>query len=87
MKTMRFELLGTKDEFLLVSKDKFYPALCKISNLRFHETKSVLQLNIDWINKGSYTNGQRKKLVARTIAKFLRNIIMREKYKLDTQGI
>lgn len=80
MKTMRISIYdeNVKDGFLLISRDKTQPAICKISGLKFHDTEPLLQMSIDWINKGSYTNGQRKKLVTRTLVRALRRMVRYE---------
>ena len=83
MKTMHISMFGEKsgDGFWLVSKDKHQPAICKITDLRFHDTKPLLHMVIDWVNVGSYTNGQRKKLVARTLVRALRRMVRYETQK------
>ena len=83
MKTMRVSMVSEKsdDGFWLVSKDKHYPAICKITKLRFHNTDPFLHMAIDWINVGSYTNKQRKKLVTRTLVRLLRRAVRYETQK------
>jgi len=83
MKTMRISMFGEKSEdgLMLVSKDRRQPAICKITDLRFHDTEPLLHMAIDWINKGSYTNGQRKKLVTRTLVRALRRMVRYERNK------
>jgi hypothetical protein len=83
MKTMHISMVGEKsgDGFWLVSKDKIQPAICKITDLRFHDTDPLLHMVIDWVNVGSYTNGQRKKLVARTLVRTLRRAARHERNK------
>lgn len=58
-----------------------YPAICIITGLHFHDTDPVCSLDIDWVCKGRYTNGQRKKLVARTIRSLLQAIVADERKK------
>jgi hypothetical protein len=55
---------------------------CTISNLRFHTSDPVMNLEVVWHNKGKYTNGQRKKLLARTVVSLLRSAVEHQK-KLD----
>jgi hypothetical protein len=57
--------------YILTSRGKD-PAKCVIGNLRIHEDEPVLQFNLDWINKGKYSNYQRKKMVARTLVRLLK---------------
>jgi len=77
-------MVGEKsdDGLMLISRDRYNPAICKITDLRFHDTEPLLQMAIDWINTGSYTNGQRKKLLTRTLVRALRRAVRHETHRL-----
>ncbi len=78
MEKMKIKAIGeTSDGFKFISRGR-YPAICLVNNLRFHETEPVVNLEIDWICKGGYTNLQRKKMVQRTINGLLRYIVRSE---------
>lgn len=75
MEKMRIEPMDkSEDGFILTSRGK-YPAICILNHLRFHDTDPVVQMDIDWVSKGGYTNRQRKKMVARTINGLLRYML------------
>lgn len=85
MERMRIEAIEN-DRFILISRGS-YPAVCRIDNLQFSELHPVLLMGIDWICKGGYTNGQRKKMVARTMKYLLISIVSHKKQLLKLQKV
>ena len=84
---MRLNFCGdSRTEFLLTSKDKQSPAICVVSNLKMDDIKSVICVDVDWINKGKYTNGMRKKLLARTMRKLITNALRDQIRQLTHKG-
>lgn len=71
---------SSADGFTLSSRGQ-YPAIAVITDTKFHETEPLVSVCIDWVSKGSYTNGQRKKMVARTMVSLLRSIVASERRK------
>jgi hypothetical protein len=86
MKVMRVDFYGKdRSQFLLVSKDKQFPAICVVSNLKMDDINSAVLFDIDWLNKGMYTNGMRKKLLARTMRKLITKALKDQIRKLHTK--
>ena len=82
MEKMRISDIDIGDDsgsgFIMTSRGR-YPAICNISNIHFLDDEPVVQAKLDWIAKGKYTNGQRKKMVARTLSHILRTIVASER--------
>lgn len=70
------------DNWFILESKKEPKCRCKVSNMRFHDTKSAVNMEVEWISKGNYTNGQRKKMLARTTVWLLRSAVEHQK-KLD----
>ncbi len=81
MEKMKIKSLEDSSEgFKLISKGK-YPAICLLNHIRFHDTEPMVNMEIDWICKGGYSNLQRKKMVQRTINGLLRYIVRSERQR------
>lgn len=75
MEKMRASLEDeNSQDIILVSRGK-NPAKCVVSDMKFHDTDSAINMNVVWINKGTISNGQRKKMLARTIRSILKRSI------------
>lgn len=79
MRTMKIESVHDSKQFMFISKDKNNPAICVVDNINFHDTESFINCKFDIVNKGRYSKGKLKKMVARTIVSILRRIISEQK--------
>lgn len=77
MKTLKIESTENSDEFRLFLNGK-NSCDCIVSDINLHDTLPTMSVKVAWLNKGRYTNNQRKKMVIRTMNKILRVIISKE---------
>lgn len=71
-----------KNDWFILESKKEPRCRCKISDMRLHAIKPTMNMEVEWIDKGNYTNGQRKKMLARTVVGLLRTAVEHQK-KLD----
>lgn len=64
-----------------------YPCSCIISNIEFEEHRPNVNMNIIWIEKGRYSNLQRKKMLRRSFTALLRKITNGIKASLDNEKV
>lgn len=75
----KLRVVGFKDDWLILESKKEPKCQCKVSNIRLHDTLPTMHMEVEWISKGKYTNGQRKKMLARTVVGLLRSAVEHQK--------
>jgi hypothetical protein len=75
MEKMKVTGINSSGGYELEASNSRSSCRCTISNLRLHDTEPMLSTEVVWHDKGTYTNGQRKKLLARTVVNLLRSAI------------
>lgn len=78
----KLKLLGVDEGKFMFSSNGTKPSICYIWDMHFPDVGNVMNLQIDWVVKGHYSNGQRKKMVKRTITSLLRKIVTDHKHTL-----
>lgn len=78
----KLRVVDFKDDWFILESKTDPKCRCKVSDIRLHDTKPTMNMEVEWISKGSYTNGQRKKMLARTVIGLLRSAVEHQK-KLD----